>query len=106
MSSGSTDGRQIKIYSSTEKVLVTAESSRQSQGQTGGTSPNKGQFLLTAGVRAHIIFVLYPHCTAAVVVLFFRNLIVHVSVRWVVLALWCSTEGLNTPQAPRSQVGV
>lgn len=101
---------QIKTYSSPLKTLLMWKDSL--KGRWGGKpqqEPLKGQFLLlTAGpcTLTLIILVFYlhvwHHCCCCFV---FKNLIVHISVRWAVLALWRSTEGLNTPQAPRSQVG-
>lgn len=113
LSSGPIYDIQIKTYSSPSKTLLMWKVQDSLKGRWGGKpqqEPLKGQFLLlTAGpcTLTLVILVFYQHvwhrCCCCFV---FKNLIVHVGVRWVVLALWCSTEGLNTPQAPRSQVGV
>lgn len=112
VSSGPIYDIQIKTYSFPSKTLLMWKVQDSLKGRWGGKpqqEPLKGQFLLlTAGpcTLTLIILVFYLHvwhrCCCCFV---FTNLIVHVSLRWAVLALWCSTEGLNTPRAPRSQVG-
>lgn len=82
------------------------------KGRWGGKpqqEPLKGQLLLLTVALINLVFYLHVwhRCCCCFV---FKNLIVHVGVRFspytkALLALWCSTEGLNTPQAPRSQVG-